>query len=63
MYRKAAQERIAVTFNSYYPDHDRWYEVNVYPAQEGLLVYFRDVTPRMREEARRNAFLRNTALL
>ena len=62
MYRKAAQERIAVTFNSYYPDHDRWYEVNVYPAQEGLLVYFRDVTPRMREEARRNALFKLTDL-
>src|ERR1700749_5229036 len=29
MYRKAAEERISLTFNSYYPDHDRWYDVNV----------------------------------
>lgn len=62
MYRKAAQERISVTFNSYYPDHDRWYEVNVYPAQGGLSIYFRDVTARMREEERRNALFKLTDL-
>jgi PAS domain S-box-containing protein len=55
MYRKAAQERISLTFNAYYPDHDRWYDVNVYPAPDGLSVYFRDITSRMREEARRTA--------
>jgi PAS domain-containing protein len=55
MYRKAAQERVALTFNSYYPDHDRWYDVNVYPSSGGLSVYFRDITARMREETRRAA--------
>jgi PAS domain S-box-containing protein len=62
MYRKAAQERTAVTFSSYYPDHDRWYEVNAYPAQGGLAVYFRDVTARMQEETRRNALFKLTDL-
>jgi PAS domain S-box-containing protein len=62
MYRKAAQERMSVTFSSYYPDHDRWYEVNVYPAQGGLAVYFRDATARMQEEARRNALFKLTDL-
>jgi PAS domain S-box-containing protein len=55
MYRKAARERIAVSFTSYYPDHDVWYEVNVYPAEGGLSVYFRNVTLRERQEIRRNA--------
>jgi PAS domain S-box-containing protein len=54
-YRRAAQERIPLTFCSYYPDHDSWYDVNAYPVPGGLSVYFRDVTARMREEARRNA--------
>jgi PAS domain S-box-containing protein len=58
MYRRAAQERMAGTFSSYYPDHNRWYEVNVYPAQDGLSVYFRDVTVRKQDEARRNALLK-----
>ena len=55
MYRKAVQEQVSLTFCSYYPDHDRWYDVNVYPAPGGLSVYFRDVTARMQEENRRNA--------
>jgi PAS domain S-box-containing protein len=58
MYRKAAHERVPVTFCSYYPDHDRWYDVNAYPAPGGLSVYFRDITARMQEETRRNALFR-----
>jgi len=55
VYRKVAQERMPATFCSYYPDHDRWYDVNVYPAEGGLAIYFRDVTTRMQDERRRNA--------
>lgn len=62
MYRRAAQERISLTFNSYYPDHDRWYDVNVYPAPDGLSVYFRDITARMRDEARHTALLTLTGI-
>jgi len=62
MYRRAAEERTSLTFCSYYPDHDRWYDVNVYPAPDGLSVYFRDVTARMREEARRAALVTLTEI-
>ena len=54
-YRKAAHERIALSFNAYYPDHDRWYDVNVYPAQGGLSIYFRNITARMKDDMRRHA--------
>jgi PAS domain S-box-containing protein len=50
MYRRASTERITVTFTSYFPDHDRWYEVHVYPAQDGLSIYFRDASERIRSE-------------
>jgi PAS domain S-box-containing protein len=50
MYRRAAAERTALSFTSYYPDHDRWYEVHVYPNPDGLSVYFRDATERIRAE-------------
>ena len=36
----------AVTFEEHYTPLDSWFEVNVYPAQNGLSVYFRDVTER-----------------
>jgi len=63
MYRKAARERIALTFKSYYPDHRVWYEVNVYPAAGGLSVYFRNVTEREERERRSNALMALTDAL
>jgi PAS domain S-box-containing protein len=63
MYRKAAEERVAVTFTSYYPDHRVWYEVNVYPADGGLLVYFRNVTAREEQEIRNHALVTLTDAL
>ena len=53
-YRRVANERVTVSVTSYYPDHERWYEVHVYPATDGISVYFRDVTERKAaEEAQR----------
>jgi PAS domain S-box-containing protein len=49
-YRRAANENVPVTLTAYYPDHDIWYEVHVYPGTNGLSVYFRDVTDRIRAE-------------
>ncbi|WP_334187355.1 PAS domain-containing hybrid sensor histidine kinase/response regulator [Noviherbaspirillum sp.] len=49
-YRRSAQENVPSTLTAYYPDHDIWYEVHVYPGVNGLSVYFRDVTDRIRAE-------------
>ena len=50
-YRRVAQVRMAESVTSFYADHDRWYEVNVYPAPDGgISVYFREVTPHKRRE-------------
>ena len=49
-YRRAMVENVTVTFEAFYPPHDRWYEVHVYPSPEGLSVYFRDVGERKRAE-------------
>ncbi|WP_426100213.1 PAS domain-containing protein [Massilia sp. TSP1-1-2] len=43
-YHTAAREKKASTFTAFYPDHRRWYEVHVYPADIGLSVYFRNVS-------------------
>jgi PAS domain S-box-containing protein len=50
LYHKAAAERVAGSVTWFYPDHGRWYEVHSYPAQEGISVYFRDVTERVQTE-------------
>ncbi len=49
-YDHAVAENITVTFENYYPPHDRWYEVRAYPSPDGLAVYFRDVGERKRAE-------------
>jgi len=63
MYRKAAREGVAVSFTSYYPDHRVWYEVNAYPADGGLLVYFRNVSAREEQERRNHAMVKLTDAL
>ena len=50
VYRQVMTGRKAESFTAYYPNFDSWYEVTVYPAAEGLTVYFRDVTEKKRSE-------------
>lgn len=50
IYRKASSDRVAASITSFYPDHNRWYEAHIYPADNGISVYFQDVTERMREK-------------
>jgi PAS domain S-box-containing protein len=49
-YYQAVNERVSSMVTSFYPDHSRWYEVNSYPAPNGITIYFRDVTERVRAE-------------
>ncbi|MEO7658447.1 MAG: PAS domain-containing protein, partial [Pyrinomonadaceae bacterium] len=44
VYAGAMYEGVAGSVTSYYPDHDRWYEVHAYPADNGITVYGRNVT-------------------
>ena len=45
-FRQAMAEDIAVTFEVFYPPHNRWYEAQAYPSPDGLSIYFRDVSER-----------------
>lgn len=49
-YLRVANEGTTETFTSYYPDHDRYYEVNAYPAQNGITIYFRNATDRIKTD-------------
>lgn len=44
IYRRVAEEKVSLSLTDYYPDHERWYEVNVFPAAKGITIYFRDAT-------------------
>ncbi|WP_175443063.1 bifunctional diguanylate cyclase/phosphodiesterase [Halofilum ochraceum] len=49
-YRRAMAENQAVTFEFHYESVGSWFEINAYPSEEGLAVYFRDITERKRAQ-------------
>lgn len=51
MHRRVMRDRVAASHTAFYPDHNRWYEVNSYPAANGITVYFRNVTDQIQAEA------------
>jgi PAS domain S-box-containing protein len=63
-YYQVAKERAAAYVTEFYPDHQRWYEANCYPAPNGITIYFRDVTGRVRiEEALKDSHRRKDEFL
>ncbi|MHB1556682.1 MAG: hybrid sensor histidine kinase/response regulator, partial [Isosphaeraceae bacterium] len=63
-YRRAMDENVTVNFETYYPPHERWYDVHAYPSPEGLAVYFRDANERRRAaEALRDSEARFRAVV
>jgi PAS domain S-box-containing protein len=54
-YQSAIEEDATVEFVEYYPPLNRWFEVKAFPFEDGLSVYFDDVTDRIeaRESLRR----------
>ena len=54
-YHQSMDERIKTSFTAYYANQDRWYEATVFPAPEGISVYFRNVTQRKLLEAQGEA--------
>lgn len=49
-YRQAMEQGITTEFEAYYPPLNLWVEVHVYPSEEGLAIYFRDVSQRKEAE-------------
>lgn len=45
-YHRAMATGKMVTFEEFYPTLGKWFEVSAYPSNEGLSVYFRDITLR-----------------
>jgi diguanylate cyclase (GGDEF)-like protein/PAS domain S-box-containing protein len=45
-YRKAMQTRSSVSFETYYEPAGAWVEARVYPLEDGLSVYFHDISAR-----------------
>lgn len=45
-YEAAVNDRRTVRFTEWYPPLQRWFQVNAHPTEDGLAVYFSDVTER-----------------
>ena len=49
-YHVAIETNQVVLFEDFYPTLAKWYEVSAYPSDNGLSVYFRDITERKQHE-------------
>lgn len=55
-YRDAMDKGVQTAFTAYYPDHDRWYDVRTFPSANGITIYFRDVSKRIKIEENLRSF-------
>jgi PAS domain S-box-containing protein len=51
-YQRARTHKVLVSFEFFYPPLDTWFSVRAFPHDEGLTVYFQDITQRVETEAR-----------
>jgi PAS domain S-box-containing protein len=49
-YHQAVSQQVSVQFEEFYPPLNGWFKLHAYPSQDGLSVYFEDITERKRTE-------------
>lgn len=49
-YYRAMAEQKPVLIEEHYPPYDRWFENRIYPSEDGLTIYFHDITDQKRAE-------------
>ncbi len=49
-YERAMKNQEYIYFEEYYPPYERWFENHIYPSQDGLSIFFRDITERKKSE-------------
>jgi PAS domain S-box-containing protein len=59
-YRRSIETGLPVSFEQYYPPLNTWFDVRVTPNDDGLSVYFHDITNRVRAEQEREEALAET---
>ncbi|MFZ3152908.1 PAS domain S-box protein [Pseudomonas sp.] len=51
-YRQALQDNQPCHFETFYKPFQKWFEIHAYPSEEGLAVYFQDVSERRHTQER-----------
>ena len=54
-YVRALETQTAIQFENYYAPWDRWFENRIYPSNDGLAIFFTEITERKRAEIQRRA--------
>lgn len=49
-YVKALESNASVSFEHFIDGFKRWFETSVYPFEQGIFIYFRDITERKKQE-------------
>ncbi|MCX6287965.1 MAG: PAS domain S-box protein [Bacteroidetes bacterium] len=49
-YEKAMREQLPIQMEEYYPPYDKWFENRIHPSQDGLAIFFQDITVRKKAE-------------
>jgi PAS domain S-box-containing protein len=49
-YQKVLAERVSVHFEAYWRHFNKWHEVEAYPTEDGIAVYFNDITEKKEKD-------------
>jgi PAS domain S-box-containing protein len=50
-YNKVMYQHVPTTFETYYPTYDMWLEIRAYPHEEGLAIFYTDITRHKQAES------------
>lgn len=62
-YYKAIETNLPVNFEDYYPPWDKWFENRVVPSDEGISIFFHDITERKKNELELEQYRNNLETL
>jgi PAS domain S-box-containing protein len=60
MYLRAMEENVPLSTEDFYPPFNAWYSARAYPSENGLSLFFLDVTERKKAETEREMLLERT---
>lgn len=49
-YEKVMNEKVFIRMEEYYPPYDRWFENRINPTEDGIAIFFTDITERKKAE-------------